>query len=311
MLYAGQAVLLAFLLVAAMVGRRFFLGYSLLFLGGCGLAKTNSTTNSQFDYPNKLHFAVTDLSGSDALERDFGAFRQVLEETLQLPVVFFAVENYSAAAPALLANELDFVMAGPSEYLLLRARAGAIPILGITRPKYAAMVMTRVDSGIDQLSDLKGKTIAMRTEGSTAGHIMPMKMLLDAGVPPEDYQVVMLNRQGFEALQSGQVDAWSDSHDRYVEYVKAPGLEGIDIQVIAASDHLPPDVFVANPSLGPRYLEELRNHMLDHQETLIAALLASEANQKYKTSELVAVTDADYQVLRDSYYAIGQGSAIE
>ncbi|MDJ0707631.1 MAG: PhnD/SsuA/transferrin family substrate-binding protein, partial [Leptolyngbyaceae cyanobacterium MO_188.B28] len=288
-----------------------------LFLGGCTLAKTtppyssNSKSVSKANWPEKLRFAVTDLSGLDDLEKDFGEYRQALETVLGIPVEFYPVENYSAAAPALLANELDFAMAGPSEYLLLRARAQAVPIVGVTRPDYYTLIMTRMDSGIDTLAKLKGKKIAMRTEGSTAGHIVPMKLLLDAGVTPGDYDIVMLNRQGFEALQADQVDAWTDSHSRYVEYVKEPGLEGSEIQVIATSDNLPPDVFVANPSLGEDFIAELRSQILAHKETLMPALLSSEANQKYQQSQLIAVQDADYQALRDSYHAIGQSSAIE
>ena len=295
-----------------MFKRRAFLTYSALFLGSCAFAQTATSERSiQVNRPEKLRFAVTDLSGPDELEQDFGMFRQTLEEVLDLPVEFYPVENYSAAAPALLANELEFAMAGPSEYLLLRARSNAIPIVGVTRSSYYSMMMTRMDSGIDTLADLNGKKIAMRTEGSTAGHIVPMKLLLDADVNPGDYEILMLNREGFEALRTGQVDAWADSHARYVEYVKEPGLDGTEIQVIATSEILPPDVFVANPSLGDDFIEELRSHILSHKEILMSALLASEANQKYRDSEMVSVKDADYQVLRDSYYAIGQGSAIE
>lgn len=254
---------------------------------------------------------MTDLSGTDKLEQDFGIFRQALADILQISVEFFPVENYSAAAPALLANELDFALAGPSEYLLLRARADAVPIVGITRPDYFSMMMTRMDSELNQLSQLSGKAIAMRTAGSTAGHIVPMKMLLDAGVAPGDYSVQMLNQQGFDALQSGQVDAWAASHRRYVEYVQKPGLDKTEIQVVAISENLPPDVFVANPNLGLDFLAELRNQILENQDALMAALLASEANQKYQRSELVSVEDTDYRDLRDSYYAIGQGSTIE
>ena len=221
------------------------------------------------------------------------------------------MDDYLAAAPALLANELDFVMAGPSEYLLLRARANAVPIVGLTRPHYHTVVMARINSGIDSLSQLKGKKIAMRMEGSTAGHIVPMKLLFDAGVKPDDYDVLMLDRKGCEALRTGEVDAWTDSHDRYVEYVKDPGLEGSEIQVIATSNNLPPDVFVASPLLGEGFIEKLRSQILDNQASLISALLTSEANQKYKESQMVVAQDDDYQSLRDSYYAIGQGSAIE
>ena len=201
-----------------MLKRRTFLNYSLLFLGGCTFAKTDTPkSSSKVNQPDSLRFTVTDLSGVDELERDFGVFRQALKEVLGIPVEFYPVENYSAAAPALLANELDFAMAGPSEYLLLRARANAIPIVGVTRPKYYSLIMTRIDSGIDTLAKLKGKKIAMRTEGSTAGHIVPMKLLLDAGVDPGDYEILMLNREGCESLRTGQVDAWTDSLDRYVD----------------------------------------------------------------------------------------------
>lgn len=286
--------------------------YGLFFLGGCAFAQTATVqSNATVDRPERLRFAVTDLSGAGELEQDFGAFRQSLEDVLGMPIEFFPVENYSAAAPALLANELDFAMAGPSEYLLLRARANAVPIVGLTRPDYSSMVMTRVDSGIETLADLRGKTIAMRTEGSTAGHIVPMKMLMDAGLlPQQDYEVLMLNRDAFEALETGQVDAWADSSGRYLEFVQELGTDE-SIEVIARSDNLPPDVLVANPSLGDEFIEEVRKHILDHQDQLVTALLASEANQKYRQSEWIAVQDDDYQSLRDSYYAIGQGSAIE
>ncbi|MEM1291118.1 MAG: PhnD/SsuA/transferrin family substrate-binding protein [Leptolyngbyaceae cyanobacterium] len=295
-----------------MLKRRAFLKYSLLGLGGCSLAKGPSLPlTGQQKHPEKLRFAVTDLSGLDTLEQDFGQFREVLAEVLALPVEFFPVENYTAAAPALLANELDFAMAGPSEYLLLRARANAVPIVGVTRSNYYTMVMTRVGSGIQTLADLKNKTIAMRTKGSTAGHIVPMKMLLDAGVSPQDYEVQMLNREGADALRSGQVDAWTDSFSRYTEYVKEPGLKGTEIQVIASSDPLPPDLFVANPSLGDEFIENLQLRMIEYKTALLEALSASKANAKYITSDMIAVQDADYQALRDSYYAIGQGSAIE
>ena len=183
--------------------------------------------------------------------------------------------------------------------------------MGITRPNYYSVIMTRIDSGIDALAKLKGKKIAMRTEGSTAGHIVPMKLLLDVGIAPGDYEIVMLNRKGFDALHTSQVDAWTDSYSRYVEYVKEPGLEGSEIQVIATSENLPPDVFVANPNLGEDFIAELRSHILTHRETLMPALLASEANQKYQQSQLIAARDVDYQTLRDSYHAIGQASAIE
>lgn len=99
-----------------MLKRRTFLNYGFLFLGGCTFAKTVAPSSiAKTHRLEKLRSTVTDLSGLDELERDFGAFRQVLEEVLTTPIVFHPVENYSAAAPALLANVLDFALAGSIE----------------------------------------------------------------------------------------------------------------------------------------------------------------------------------------------------
>ena len=146
--------------MAAIVRRRFFLGYGLLFLGGCTLPQTTESYKPLV-YPSKLTFTVINLGDLDALELDFGAFRQALEEVLQVPVIFLAVGDYKAAIDALLANELDFAMVDPVTYLRLATQARAVPVVGIPRPDHTAMVITRGDSGIHHLSDLKGKTIAM------------------------------------------------------------------------------------------------------------------------------------------------------
>ncbi|MEO1347250.1 MAG: PhnD/SsuA/transferrin family substrate-binding protein [Cyanobacteria bacterium J06635_15] len=295
-----------------MLKRRHFVTYSLFFLGGCTFAQTaGRQSTNQDNRPERLKFAVTDINGLDQLEQDFGAFGQALSELLDIPIELYPVENYSAAAPALLANELDLAFAGPSEYLLLRARANAVPIIGVTRPNYYSVIMSRTDRGIETLADLKDKRIAMRTEGSTAGHIVPAKLLLDAGVDPGNYEILMLDEAGFEALRTSKVDAWADSYSRYVEYVQEPGLEDTEIKVLAKSENLPPDIFVVNPSLGDTFIAELQSQILNHKERLLTALVASEANQKYTTSQMVFAQDADYQELRDMYYAIGQGSAIE
>lgn len=294
--------------------RRNFLIYSALFLSGCAgatIAESPSPSSSTpVERPTELRFAVTDISGLDELEENFEPFRVALESVLGIPVTFYAVPNYSAAAPALLANDLDIALAGPSEYLLLRGRAQAEPLVNVTRPDYYSMIMVRADSGITSLADLKGQTIAMRTEGSTAGHIFPIKLLKDAGVNPDDIQIKMFGDQGMEALVSGEVAAWADSHNRFIEFTTNQGLDQ-GITVLAQGDPLPGDIFVANPSLGPEFIKELRSKMLAHQDRLMTDLAASIDNQKYRKSTMKAAQDSDYDTMRSIYRAVGLDSAIQ
>ncbi|MDZ7952729.1 phosphate/phosphite/phosphonate ABC transporter substrate-binding protein [Nostoc sp. DedQUE09] len=292
--------------------RRNFLWYSLLFTAGCTTG-VNSTTNSSDKIaiiaPKNLKFAVTDIAGIKDLQRDYGVFRTTLEEILGIKIEFFPVENRTAAAPALLSREVDIVFAGPSEYLILNARAKAIPIIAIERPNYHSIIVVRADSKINLLAQLKGKTIAMRKIGSTSGHLAPTKLLIDAGLDPKtDFKTVMLGDKGVQALKKGEVDAWAIASDRYKNILESEGLLEKDFSVIFKGPLLPRDVFVASNQLASSFIGDMRSRMMKHQDKLIQSLVTAKANQNYKGSKLVLANDADYNMIREVYQKIGQGN---
>lgn len=286
-----------------MIKRRNFIWYSLLFVAGCSAATSKSPTN----LPKKLTFAITDLQGIEQLEEEFGAFRQVLEEVLNLEIEFFPVDSFVAAAPAFLANQIDLALAGPSEYVILNARAKAVPLVTLTRPNYRSVVSVRTDSGITSLEQLKGKKIAMTAYGSTASHISPIKMLMEVGLDPEsDFTSIMLRNEGAEALLRGEVDGWVTSPSKRKRLIKAAGAKEGDFRIIAQGQTLPGDIFVANPNLDAEVLAYISSKILENQKQLLQAILASPANKKYRTSEMSIAKDEDYQMIREVYQAIGQ-----
>ncbi|QLE57446.1 phosphate/phosphite/phosphonate ABC transporter substrate-binding protein [Nostoc sp. TCL26-01] len=292
--------------------RRNFLKYVVLFISGC-TAKINSSNNSTNASTiialKNLRFTVTDVSGIDKLKRDYGAFSNTLAEVLGINIELFPVENPTAAAPALLANKVDIVFAGPSEYLILNARAKAIPIIGVKRKNYHSIFVVRADSNIKSLAQLKGKTIAMRKIGSTSGHLAPTKLLIDAGLDPKnDVKTVFLDDKGVQALKKGEVDVWATASDRYQNILDAEGLSAKDFTIIFKSPLLPGDVFVASNQLASDFIESMRSQMIKNQDKLIQSMLTAKANQKYKDSELVVAQDADYNMIREVYQKIGQGN---
>ena len=293
--------------------RRNFLWYSLLFTAGCTAVadKQNSSYSTIAGRrPEKLRFAVTDLKGLEEVQREYGAFRIALEEVLETKIEFFPVENYIAAAPALQSNQVDLVLAGPSEYVILNARAKAIPVVAIQRPNYRSMIAVRADRGIKSLADLKGKTIAMGDVGATSSHLGPTKILMDAGLDPKsDFKIIMLGKKSTEALKNGDVDAWAGAPHRYEKLLQTKGVSKSDFPLIATGPFLPNDVFIANSKLAPGFVEKIRELMLQHQEKLIESFLPAD-NNKYKGSKLVLVNDADYNMVREVYKAIGQDDFI-
>jgi phosphonate transport system substrate-binding protein len=291
--------------------RRKIFSYSLLFITGyiTSCNSNNQTSNKLITAPKNLRFTVTDANSLQNLKQNFESFRVALEKVIETNIEFFPVENPTAAASALLLGKVDIVFAGPSEYLILNTRAKAIPIIAIQRPNYHSIIVVRADSKVKSLAQLKGKTIAMRKIGSTSGHIAPTKLLIDAGLDPNiDVKIVILDDQGIQALKKGEVDAWATASDRYKNILESKNLSEKDFSVISKGPLLPNDVFVASNQLAPSFIEEMRSRMLAHQDKLIQSILVAKANQQYQGGTLVPANDADYNMIREVYQTIGQGS---
>jgi phosphonate transport system substrate-binding protein len=295
--------------------RRKFLSNFLLFISGCTSAINSVESNSQElgRYKSKgLKLTVADAKGMEDLQRDYDPFRATLAQVLGIPIEFFPVENRTAAGTALQYAQTDIVLAGPSEYVILNARAQAIPIIAIQRHNYYPIIVVRADSKIERLAQLKGKTIAMRSIGSTSGHLAPIKMLMDEGLDPRtDVNIVMLGDAGIIALSKGEVDAWTIASDRYQILLDTQGLSAKDFVIITQGELLPSDVFVMNHQLPAKIIASVRSLMLEHQEKLLQSLLVATVNQPYQGSKFMPANDADYNIIREVYQKIGQGNFLK
>lgn len=295
--------------------RRNFLGYSLLLITGCTAATNNSkSTSSSADVgssPEKLRFTVTDIQSLKQLQRDYGALRTVLEEVLEKKIEFVSFESYIAAAAALQSDQVDFVLTGPSEYVVMRARTNAVPVIGITRPNYRTVICVSDNSKIQSIAQLKGKKIAMWEVGSTSGHLGPTKLLIDAGLNPKsDLKILMLGSEGLSALKKGEVDAWGGSAVKYEKFLQDEGLPKSALPLITQGPDLPNDLFVASSKLDSSFVKQIGERIIENQDKILQSLLSVEEG-KFKGAKLAPANDDDYNLVRDVYKVIGQGSFVK
>ena len=292
--------------------RRHFIGCALLFIASCTEEKNNPkgiAFNAQTkDSPERLRFTVTDVQELETLQHDYKALRNVLQEILEKPIELVAFESYTAAAAALQLGQVELVLTGPAEYVVIHTRTNAIPLIGITRPNYRTVICVSLNSKIKSVGQLKGKNIAMWKVGSTSGHLGVTKLLIDAGLDPKsDLKILMLGNKGLPALQNGDVDAWGGSSDRYGDFIQNKGLSESSLPLIAKGSFLPNDLFVASSKLDASWVKEISDRMVNNQDKLIQSLLSVE-NGKYKGSKLVPANDSDYNMIREVYQSMGQGS---
>ncbi|HEY9636251.1 MAG TPA: PhnD/SsuA/transferrin family substrate-binding protein [Coleofasciculaceae cyanobacterium] len=291
--------------------RRYFINYSLLLIAGCTAATSNPNSgSSKADAGHsleKLRFTVTDIQDLQELKRNYGTFQTVLEQVLGKTIEFIPFESYIAAAAALQSDQLDLALTGPSEYVVMNARTNTVPIIAITRPNYHSLICVSTNSTIESVRQLKGKKLAMWKVGSTSGHVGATKLVIDAGLNPNsDLEIIMLGNQGLPALQKGEVDAWGGSSARYTEFLKDKGLPERALPLIAKGPLLPNDLFVASSKLDSEFVKEISDRMVKNQDKLLQSLLSVKEG-KYQGSKLVPAKDADYNLVREVYKAIGQG----
>lgn len=255
-----------------------------------------------------IKLAVTDLEGLEELQREFGAFREKLTELTGYDFEFFPVNNRTAAAEALRAERVDFVLTGPAEYVVFQKRVKAEPVVGFSRPDYFGSIIVMSDSGINSVADLKGKKVAMGDVGSTSKHLAPMQIMRDNGIDPlKDIETVHVDyKVGFEALKRGDVAALGTTNDKFLKMRDKDDLPSGAFKVIARGPDLPNDVLLAGPHVDKAVVDKVRAAFSDHSDELIAAILTGEDNQKYKGMVfLPKVKDADYSYVRAMYVTIG------
>jgi sulfonate transport system substrate-binding protein len=106
------------------------------------------------------------------------------------------------------ASSIDFGSSAGAAALLARLNGNPIKSVYVySRPEWTALV-TRKDTGITKVADLKGRRVAV-TRG-TDPHIFLVRALAEAGLTEKDIKAVPLQHpDGRLALERGDVDAWA------------------------------------------------------------------------------------------------------
>ncbi len=256
-----------------------------------------------------IKFAVTDINGLEELQVHYGAFVDVLEEITGDKVKFFPINNRTAAVEALANGHVDYVLTGPAEYIVFRARAKAVPVVAWQRLDYFTQLVVTNESPIKSLVDMKGKTIAFGEVGSTSTHLGPAQLLASIGLMPnKDYKAMNIHRNvSIEALLRGDVDAVAvgSSHlfnirDKFTD---------VGLRVAARGPDLPNDVLVAGAHVPAANVAKMRDAFVNNAEKLLNAALRGEENKKYRGGKFIpTVKDFDYEYVRQAYITVGAES---
>lgn len=195
-------------------------------------------------------------------------FRPLFASLTRITGLRFALtvtQSYSAAVEGICGGAADMAFVGPAAYLQARDRRCAeLLAIGVKRgqSRYHAAFFVRDAAPIRTIADLRGKRVAFGDINSTSSFLMPVAMLMDAGLDPaRDLAAVRLtgsHPNSLGALVQGRVDAAALSLDSYDRALRA-GVPGADrLRVLARSEAMPYPPFIASTRLDPAVRARLR-----------------------------------------------------
>lgn len=240
---------------------------------------------------------------------------EILRKELAMEIQPFVATDYTGVVEALRVNKLDVAFLAPASYVLAKNEADIKVILKSERkgiPFYYAAIITRADSGIKNLDDLRGKTFAFGDSLSTTGHVFPRKMFKEHGIDPvRDFKQILYSG-GHDAtvlaVLNGKVDAgatYANSPDgkdtAWMRYLKNPD-DVKRIRAIAFSEPIPADNLVVSGSLDPSVAKKI-------EEIFIALSHDAKGKQMlrdlYQIDGFVRATDKDYDSVRQAFIEAG------
>jgi phosphonate transport system substrate-binding protein len=233
-----------------------------------------------------------------------------IKEATGKNVEFFLPTSYASVVEAMLAGFVDLGMHGPYSYVIAQGKDPELRVIATYAkhkgqfqeegPGYKAVLVARADSGYTSLDDLKGTVIGLTDPASTSGNLLPRVSFTKViGAELEDYFSRVVYTGGHDlsgvAVIEGQVDAAFVATHR-LDNVLERGIATMDDYVVLwSSPVIPQDPFVVNGRLCPEIIEQLQSAFL--------SLGDSEEGRKYlanvNASKFVAMTDADYDIIRD------------
>lgn len=261
--------------------------------------------------PDPMRMADTGIEGMGPLKEAFGPFQEAFKEHTGLDLELYGLSNRTAAGNALQYDEVELVFAGPSEFVLFQQEIddGVEILFDIKRPYYGSTFLTKADSGIKSLEDLDEDTkIALKDTGSTSGHIIPSKMIVEAGHDIDDLDITMAGDAFTHALANGDVDVMGGGNDD-ADYVREELDPDGDYRVLAESDQLPGDPVIIRSNIDQQCKTRLQETLKANRDDLWEALVSTERNEEKflnRGSELgFSLTAEDYEEIKDAYEAAG------
>ncbi|SFT05610.1 phosphate/phosphite/phosphonate ABC transporter substrate-binding protein [Marininema halotolerans] len=287
-------------------------------LAGCG----SDAGKGEAYKPKELKVQFVPSQAADTLEAKAKPLEKLLKKELGIPVKVSVSTDYNTIIEAMASKQVDVGFLPPSAYvmahdqkkaanvLLQSQRFGVNPKNGQPTDKlvdsYEAYIITKKDSKINSLKDLKGKKMAWQDVSSSAGYVWPAVEMKKAGVDPQK-DVTGVTLKGHDraviAVLNGEVDAAAVFGDARNIVVKDYKDVFKKTKVIHRSEPIPNDTISVRSDMDKKWEEKIKQAFINIGKDKEGHQIIKEI---YTHEGYVPSSDKNFGVVRDYEKAVGQ-----
>lgn len=267
---------------------------SALLLSGCGTDSANAA-------PETLRVALLPDENASEIIKNNEPLKNHLEEQLGLEVELVVTTDYSSMIEAMARGRLELGYFGPLSYVLAQEKADIEPFAALQEvegedPTYQAVFIANADSGIEDLADVAGKTVAWGDQASTSSHLIPKAMLAeeaDLRVDQGDYEEQHVDSHDAVALtvQNGNADAGGMSLPIYERMAEEGLIDPATVVKVQESEPYANYPWAMQSDLPEDLKEKLRRAFLDLEDPAVL--------EPFDAAGFEEVTDSDYDAVRE------------
>jgi phosphonate transport system substrate-binding protein len=259
------------------------MGLAILLIGGLG-----QHAQAQ-DWKDTIkEFRVGILGGENTQDRlkSYDGFQKLIQAKLGVPVKLFPSADYAGVMQGIAAGQLEAAEFGASGFAGTWLDCKCVEPVIVPQEKdgstyYYSVMVTRKDSGINSIEEMKGHSLAFADPNSTSGYLIPSATLKTRGIDLADGKyfsrtgfaggheqgvVAMLNKQ-YDACvtwTSGQGDkAEGYSRGNLRTMVDRSMLKMSDVNIIWQSGKIPNGPWAMRTALPASLKQEFSEFLLD------------------------------------------------
>jgi len=226
------------------------------------------------------------------LEKVFSPMAADLSKVIGKPVIFRTSSTYQKFMRQLDNQVFDIAFVQPFDYVHIADKYGYRP-LATRQEKLTAILVTKNDSPLNNINDLKNKTISLAPKVAAVSYLIKDYIKSHNLIPGKNIELTH-HRSHISCMQQvliGTADACGTA---------APALRffqhkmKLELKIIGRSKAIPHTLFSAHPRVPVNVRKNMRNRILNWGKTESGKQLL----ERGRIKPLKAIKDSDYDIVR-------------